>query len=255
VSEIVSLHIDGPVARLTLARTEKLNALTVPMLERLDAACARLERSDAVRVVLVGSSNPKAFCAGADIAEWGALSAQDMWRVWTRAGHRIFDRLAAVAQPTIALIHGMAFGGGLELALACDLRLSTPDARFGMPEVKVGAIQGWGGTKRLARLIGVGHAKQMIFRAMQIDAATALRWGLVEEIVEASDLHRRAQEIADEIAAGAPGAVRLAKQLIDLEAEGLSAETFAAGLAASFEDAREGVAAFKEKRLAHFKGL
>jgi len=153
------------------------------------------------------------------------------------------------------LIHGMAFGGGLELALACDLRLATPDARFGMPEVKVGAVQGWGGTKRLARLVGVGRAKQMIFRAMQIDATTALRWGLVEEVVDASELHRHAQEIAAEIAAGAPGAVRLAKQLIDLEVGGLSAETIAAGLAASFEDGREGVAAFNEKRPAQFKGL
>ena len=250
----VELRIDGPLARLTLARAEHLNALTAAMLTAIDGACARLEEADDVRVVLVDSANAKAFCAGADIGEWGALPAQDMWRRWTRAGHRVFERLATLPQPTIAQVHGIAFGGGLELALACDLRLATPEALFAMPEVQVGAIPGWGGTRRLARLIGASRTKQMIFRALRVDAATALAWGLVDEVVAAPELARRADAIAGEIAAGAPGAVRIAKQLIDGRAGGLDPETLAAGLAASLEDAREGIAAFKAKRPPRFSG-
>jgi enoyl-CoA hydratase/carnithine racemase len=175
-----------------------------------------------------------------------------MWRVWTRAGHRVLDRLAALPQPTIAAVHGVALGGGLELALACDLRVAASDSVFGMPETRVGAIPGWGGTERLTRLIGPGRTKYLVLRAARIDAATALGWGLVEEVVEPGSLARRAAEIAEEIASRAPGAVRLAKQLIDAGAGGLSAETLAAGLARSLDDGREGVAAFREKREPRF---
>jgi len=250
----VELQIDAPLARLTLARGAKRNALTADMLAAIDGACDRLEQADAVRVVLVDSTDARAFCSGADIGEWGALAAQDMWRRWTRAGHRVFDRLAALPQPTIAQVCGIAFGGGLELALACDLRLATPEAVFAMPEVQVGAIPGWGGTRRLTRLIGASRTKQMIFRALRVDAHTALGWGLVDEVVAAAELGRRAQAIALEIAAGAPGAVRIAKQLIDHGAGGLDPETLAAGLAASLDDAREGIAAFAGKRPPRFTG-
>jgi enoyl-CoA hydratase/carnithine racemase len=252
--ETVALRIEAPFARLTLARGAKRNALTAAMLAAIDAACERLEQADEVRVVRVDSSDPKAFCSGADIGEWGALPAQDMWRRWTRAGHRVFDRLAALPQPTIAEIRGIAFGGGLELALACDLRLATPDAVFAMPEVRVGAVPGWGGTRRLTRLIGAARTKQMVFRALRVDAATALAWGLVDEVVAADELAARTEAVAQEIAAGAPGAVRLAKQLIDRDAGGLDAETLAAGLAASLDDAREGIAAFAGKRPPRFRG-
>lgn len=252
MNDDVRLELDEPIARLVLARAEKLNALTMSMLEALDAACDRIERSRGTRVVMLSSDHPRAFCSGADIAEWGSLSAQDLWRVWTRTGHRVFDRFATLPQPTIAAVHGMALGGGLELALACDLRVATSDSLFGMPETRVGAIPGWGGTERLTRLIGPGRAKYLILRATRIDAATALHWGLVEEVVVPEALQQRATEIAEEIAARAPGAVRLAKQLIDAKAGGLSAETLAAGLAFSLEDGREGVAAFKEKRAPRF---
>jgi enoyl-CoA hydratase/carnithine racemase len=255
MNEHVQLQMDGPVARLVLARMDKLNALTLPMLEALDAACDRLERSRDVRAVILSSANAKAFCSGADIAEWGSLSAQDMWGVWTRVGHRIFDRLAALPQPTIAAVHGAALGGGLELALGCDLRIAASDSVFAMPEVRVGAIPGWGGTSRLARLVGPGRAKHMILRAAQIDAATALNWGLVEEVVAPDALGAHVFEVASEIAARAPGAVRLAKQLINGGSSGgVSPETLAAGLALSLEDGREGVAAFKEKRAPRFTG-
>ena len=161
MSELVRLAIDGPVAHLTLARMEKLNALTLAMLDALDAACGQLERSTQARAVILDSENPKAFCSGADIADWGALTPREMWRAWTRNGHRIFDRLATLPQPTIAAIHGIAFGGGLELALACDLRVAASTSTFALPEASVGAIPGWGGTRRLTRLVGAGRAKHL----------------------------------------------------------------------------------------------
>jgi len=250
----VALQIDAPFARLTLARGTKRNALTTAMVAAIDAACERLEEAGDVRVVRVDSTDAKAFCSGADIGEWGALPPQDMWRRWTRVGHRVFDRLAQLPQPTIAQIHGIAFGGGLELALACDLRIASTDATFAMPEVQVGAIPGWGGARRLVRLIGPARTKQMVFRALRVDAATALAWGLVDEVVAADALAARVDAIAQEIAAGAPGAVRIAKQLIDRDGGGLDGETIAAGLAASLDDAREGIAAFAGKRPPRFTG-
>ena len=252
MNDDVRLQVDGPIARLELARADKLNAMTLSMLDALDSACDRIERSRGIRAVIVSSAHPTAFCAGADIGEWSSLSPEEMWRVWTRTGHRVLDRLAMLPQPTIAALHGVALGGGLEVALACDLRIAASDCVLGMPEARVGAIPGWGGTDRLTRLLGPGRAKYLILRAGRVDAATALRWGLVEEVVEREELATRSAEIAREIASCAPAAVRLGKQLIDAGARGLSVETVAAGLALSLEDAREGVAAFREKRQPNF---
>jgi len=252
-ADALRVHVEGPIARITLARAEKLNAITLPMLEALDAACARLERMSEVRAVVLDSDNPKAFCAGADVGQWGALTPVQMWRSWTRSGHRIFNRLATLPQPTIAAVQGLAFGGGLELALACDLRVAASDSVFALPEATVGAIPGWGGTQRLTRLIGPGRAKHMVFRSARIDAATALAWGLVEEVVEAAALSARVHDIARDIARRAPEAVQLAKQLIDAEAGGLSAEAMAAGLALALPNGREGVESFKAKRTPDFR--
>lgn len=252
MSDHILLDSTGPVARLTIARPDKLNALTLSMIEALDEACATLERSPHVRVVIVDSENPKAFCSGADIKEWGELGAKGMWRTWTRLGHRIFDRLATLPQPTIAAVHGLTFGGGLELALACDMRVAADDSFFALPEASVGAIPGWGGTRRLTRLIGPGRAKCMVFRSMRINAETALNWGLVEDVVAPSELSPHVRAIADEIAQRSPDSVQLSKQLIDSEDGGLSAETIAAGLALALPNGREGADAFKSKRSPRF---
>jgi len=248
MSEHIHLDVSGAIGRLTLRRPDKLNALTLAMIDALDAACATLERSAHVRAVIVDSANEKAFCSGADIKEWGELGAKDMWRTWTRLGHRVFDRLATLPQPTIAAINGLALGGGLELALACDLRVATSDSGFALPEASVGAIPGWGGTRRLTRLIGPGRAKSLIFRASGIDAATAMAWGLVEEVVPRAELATRALAIAEEIAQRSPDSVQLSKQLIDGDAGGLSAETIAAGLALAMPNGQEGAEAFRTKR-------
>jgi enoyl-CoA hydratase/carnithine racemase len=257
MSEHLLLAIDGPVATITLDRAEKLNALTMAMLEALEEICARIDRDEAVRAVIVASASPKAFCAGADIVEWAPLGAQGMWSRWIRDGQRVFDRLARLRQPTIAAIGGIAFGGGLELALACDIRIAAEPARFGLPETTIGAVPGWAGTHRLPRVVGIGRAKHMILSGQPVDAATAAAWGLVTEVVAPERLAARALELARRIAENAPSAVQAAKQLADAAAgEGVATalESLAAGFAAGTEDAREGVAAFRERRAPKFTG-
>lgn len=253
----VTVAVDGAIATVTLDRPEKLNALTSDMLAGLEAACDALDRDDAVRAVIVASASPNAFCAGADILEWGRLGAIGMWQRWIRDGHRAFDRLARLRQPTIAAIGGVAYGGGLELALACDLRVASDAARFAFPEATVAAVPAWGGSQRLARVIGAGRAKQLILLGQPIDAATAAAWGLIAEVVAADRLQARALELARRIAENAPTAVQAAKQLVDAaagEALATTLEALAAGLAAGTADAREGMTAFRDKRKPKFTG-
>jgi enoyl-CoA hydratase len=257
MSANLNVEIDGAVATITLDRAEKLNALTMAMLEGLEAACATIDADESVRAVIVASASDRSFCAGADIVEWAPLGALGMWGRWIRDGHRAFDRLARLRQPTIAAIGGIAFGGGLELALACDLRIAAAGARFAFPEVTIGAVPGWAGSQRLPRVVGAGRAKQMILAGEPVDAATAATWGLVNEVVPADRLATRALELARRIAENAPSAVQASKQLVDAAAgEGVAAtlEALAAGLAAGTADAREGVAAFRAKRKPRFTG-
>jgi enoyl-CoA hydratase len=251
----LSLAIDGAIARIRLERVAKLNAFTRAMLAALDSACATLESNRDVRVVIVESASPKAFCAGADIDEWSRLGPRGMWGDWIRMGHRVFERLARLPQPTIASIGGLALGGGLELALACDVRLASSGARFGLPETRIGVIPGWAGSQRLARLVGVGRAKQLMFSGQPIDAATAAAWGLANEV--AADLPQRTIELARTIAENAPIAVQAAKQLADAsvgDATALALESFASGFTSSTGDLQEGLAAFHERRPPRFGG-
>jgi enoyl-CoA hydratase len=168
--------IQGAIARITLDRPEKLNALDPEMLSALEDCVTQAEQSRQVRVIVLAAAGEKAFCVGADILAWTALSPLEMWSVWIRRGHRIFDRLEHARQPVICAIQGFAYGGGLELALACDIRIVADSAQFAMPEVKLGTVPGWGGTDRLPRLIGSARAKQMIFTGEQIAADVAERW-------------------------------------------------------------------------------
>jgi enoyl-CoA hydratase/carnithine racemase len=257
MSEHLLVAVDGPIATITLDRAAKLNALTMAMLEALEEVCARIDRDDAVRAVIVASASARAFCAGADIVEWAPLGGQGMWSRWIRDGQRVFDRLARLRQPTIAAIDGIAFGGGLELALACDIRIAADTARFGLPETTIGAVPGWAGTQRLPRVVGVGRAKHLILTGQPIDAATAAAWGLATEVVAPERLAPRALELARRIAENAPSAVQAAKQLADAAAgEGIATalESLASGFAAGTEDAREGIAAFREKRAPRYTG-
>src|SRR5215469_3399474 len=166
----VLLQLEGMIGRIVLNRPEKLNALDLEMLSQLEAAADALESNAGVRLVVLDSAGDRAFCVGADIQAWTALSPLEMWSTWIRRGHQVFDRLAHLRQPVIALVRGFAFGGGLELALTADIRIATDQATFAMPEVKLATIPGWAGTSRLPQAIGRARAKQIIFSGARIDA-------------------------------------------------------------------------------------
>ncbi|MFM9107424.1 MAG: enoyl-CoA hydratase/isomerase family protein, partial [Chloroflexota bacterium] len=189
---------------------------------------------------------------GGDIKAWGALEPLRMGWDWVRDGSRVFDRLAALRVPTIAAINGYCFGGGLELALACDLRVAAADTDLAFPEAKVGIVPGWAGTRRLPDLIGPARAKQLIFTGARIPAPRAEAWGLVNETAPAPGVLARARELAAEIAANSPVAVAVAKVAIDGREDAL--EVLAGALARYTDDGREGVASFTEKRPPTFTG-
>ncbi|MGD9711345.1 MAG: enoyl-CoA hydratase/isomerase family protein [Thermomicrobiales bacterium] len=252
--ERIHLQVDVPLATVRIDRPEKLNAISPEMLDALRQAFRFLDQSNDVRVILLTASGTKAFSVGADINAWSTLTPIDMWRRWVRDGHAAMDQVASVRQPTIAVIDGLALGGGLELALACDMRICSDRSRFGSPEVRIATMPGWGGARRLPDLIGASRAKQMIFTGEQIDSSTALQWGLVNDVVSPEDLPERATVLAEAIAANAPIAVQLAKSVIDAKvANGPALEALGGAFAASTHDGTEGTAAFREKRPAVFK--
>jgi enoyl-CoA hydratase/carnithine racemase len=249
------LTIDGPVAELRLDNPAKLNALTVAMLEALDAHCAALERDPEVRAVVLSGTGERAFCAGADIAAWGGLAPFDFARHWVREGHRIFDRLARLSKPTVAALNGHAFGGGLELAAACDIRVMTPAATLALPEAGVGIVPGWSGTQRLARLMPGPVVREMALFGRRIPAERALALGFVAEIAE--DAAGAARAIAAKAAGLSPRAVEVAKYMIQAgvgEDRGALIETLGSGMIAASADRAEGVGAFAEKRKPEFPG-
>jgi len=254
--ETILLAFEGPLAILTLNRPEKLNALTPEMLEGIVRALDSVEERPECRALVVAASGERAFCVGADVKLWSALEPIEMWRNWTRRGQRVFDRLASLRQPSIAAIEGLALGGGLELAMACDLRVASTNAGFGMPEVSIATLPGWGGSHRLAGLVGIGRAKQMILTGERIDAETASAWGLVNEIVP--DARVRARELASRISQNAPVSVQIAKEILAAIPDGGSAcerlERLAGAVAAATADGREGIAALAERRQPHFDG-
>jgi len=256
MSDLVLLTVDGPVATVTLNRPEKRNAIAPAMLAAFDTILSEVEASDAIRVLVVTGAGDRAFCAGADITAWSELAPIDMWRRWIPAGQRVLDHLETLRQPTIAAINGFAFGGGLELALACDLRLATEHATFGAPEVGIATVPGWGATGRLTAIVGLARAKQLILTGQPIDAPTAATWGLVAEVVPAAAFADRTHALALQVAGQAPIAVQVAKQLIDGQRPrpAVALEALGGGLTAFTADAAEGRAAFRERRRPDFGG-
>ena len=248
----IVLATEDGVATLTLDRPTKLNAIGPEMVAELARLLAKIDGDRDIRAMIITGSGSRAFSVGADVNAWAALEPLDMWREWIREGHRVLERLATLRQPVIAAINGYAFGGGLELALAADIRIAAESATFALPETKIGTLPGWAGTKRLPEAIGVARAKQMIFSGSSIDAATAERWGLVNEVVALDALMDRCRSLASEIAANAPVPVQLAKAIIS--GDEAAPEAFAGALAAGTEDGWEGIAAFREKRSPRFTG-
>ncbi|HVW53774.1 MAG TPA: enoyl-CoA hydratase/isomerase family protein [Trinickia sp.] len=253
----IKLEANGSVAIVTLARPEKLNALTPAMLTRLEAIADELDASNEYRAVVLTGAGSKAFCVGADINEWSALAALDMWRAWVPRGHRVFARWATLRLPVIAAVGGHAFGGGLELAAAADLRVADPAAMFALPEAGIATCPGWSGSQRLVSIIGASKAKLLALTGTRIDARRAFEIGLADEISEPGGALAAAVELAQRSARLAPVSVQLTKQLINAaagEGTAVTLEAMAGALAATTADAREGMTSFREKRPAQFKG-
>ncbi|TRW98683.1 enoyl-CoA hydratase/isomerase family protein [Paracoccus sp. M683] len=251
----VHLTVDGGIATLRLDNPGKLNAFTPDMLAELAAHCDTLDRDDAVRAVLLTSEGERAFCAGADIKAWAGYAPAEFARIWVREGHRIFDRLARLSKPTIAVIQAHAFGGGLELASACDIRVMAPGATLALPESQVGIVPGWSGTQRLARLLPEPVLKEMALFGRRLSADRALACGFVAEI--ASDPLATASEIAAKLLTTSPRATEVAKYMIHAavgEDRDAMIEALGSGMIAASADKAEGVAAFAEKRKPVFPG-
>ncbi len=245
----------GRTALITLDRPEALNALSFSILEALGRLFDEVAASDA-RTLIVTGSGPKAFCAGADIKE---LRGRDLMaqKRGAELGQSVFAKLDALPQTSIALINGFAFGGGLELAMACTLRLALPKAKLGLPEIKLGLIPGYGGTQRLPRLVGEARAMEMILTGKTVTAQEAADWGLVSRLVEPDGMDE-ALALADELARYSQPVQGFARaavaRALDLPLnEGLKVEAELSTLAFRTADAEEGMAAFEEKREAKFQ--
>ena len=251
----VHLHVDGAIARIVLDNPAKLNALTVAMLDQLEAACATLERAPQVRAVVIAALGDRAFCAGADIAGWGALGPTDFARHWVREGHRILDRLARLSKPVIAAIQAPAMGGGLELAACADIRVMAPGATLALPEAQVGIVPGWGGNTRLLRLLPEAVVKEMALFGRPLSAERAQALGFVAEV--SADPLATAMAIAAQAARTSPRAQEVAKYQIHAAAgEDRAAliEALGGGMIGATGDRAEGVAAFTQKRKPEFRG-
>jgi enoyl-CoA hydratase len=254
----VRIEHDGGVALLTIDRPEALNALDASTLTDLRERLLSLRDDSATRAVVVTGAGERAFAAGADIKSMSELDP-DAAKAWGELGQNVAQLLEASPAPTIAAVNGFALGGGCELALACDIRYASASAKLGQPEINLGIIPGWGGTQRLARVCGLGVAKDLILTGRIVDAEEALRLGLVTAVFPAEELVERALETARLLAAKGPLALRAAKVALDHALQGdhvqnLGREADEFGALFASEDAKEGLTAFVEKREPRFAG-
>jgi enoyl-CoA hydratase len=253
---LIRVEREDAVAIVTIDRQEAMNALDVVTLTELRDHLRELADEDAARVVILTGAGEKAFVAGADIKYMSGLDV-DQAKQWGALGHETGRLLETMPKPTIAAINGFALGGGCELAVACDLRYAASSAKLGQPEVNLGIIPGWGGTQRLARLSGLGVAKELIFTGRLVDAEEALRIGLVNAVHD--PVLDKAREVGALLASKSPIALKLMKDLANRALGGdhvanLDAEGEMFGELFSSEDAKEGLAAFVEKRAPKFVG-
>ena len=249
---LIAIMDDGAVRTVTVNRPDKLNALDRATLEALDMAFSEAAADPAVRVVVLTGAGPKAFVAGADIAEMNGLSAVQ-GRDFSLLGQGLMRRIERMPKPVIGKINGFALGGGLELAMACHLRVAAETARVGQPEVNLGLIPGFGGSQRLLRLCGRAAALELCLLGAPITAARAAQLGIVTEVVPAAELDSRVQALATQLAAAAPLALRGILDAIHIGGEcplgeGLEYESAQFGLMFATEDMREGTSAFLARR-------
>jgi enoyl-CoA hydratase len=254
----IDVERERAVATVTVNRPDALNAIDLEHAEALHGHLEELAEDDDVRVVVLTGAGEKSFIAGADIKYMQGLGPLEARR-WGELGHACGHLLETMRKPTIASINGYALGGGLELALACDLRVASSTAKLGQPEIDLGILPGWGGSIRLARTTTLGFAKVMIFTGRPIDAAHALENYLVNAVFEPDELAEKTQELAQGLAAKSPIALAYAKEATNLALQGaheanLEVEARLFALAFASEDQKEGMAAFVEKREPKFTG-
>jgi len=250
-------HVEDDILTITINRPEKLNALNQEILSELSAIFAEVKANKAIKgIILTGEG--RAFCAGADIKRLAECNAQTGYE-FAEAGQSVFRQLETLGKPSLAAINGYAFGGGCELAIAATLRLASTEAQFGQPEVKLGVIPGYGGTQRLARLIGKGRALDLCLTGRFIDAETAKQWGLVSDVVTHETLLYEATRMMKGITILAPLAIKSIMEAIDYGytmslPDALHVEALHFATTCASQDKQEGVTAFLEKRAAQFNG-
>jgi enoyl-CoA hydratase len=248
---------ENGIQTITINRPDKLNALNKKIIEELNSALAAAEKDNSVKVVIITGSGQKAFVAGADISEFAHFSV-DQGKALSAEGHKkLFDFVENLSKPVIAAVNGFALGGGLELAMACHIRIASDNAKMGLPEVSLGVIPGYGGTQRLAQLVGRGKALEMIMTADMIDAADAYKWGLVNQVVKQEELLARCKEIAAKIttrsSTAIAGAIRAVNANYQDGVNGFEVEIQEFGKSFGTADLKEGTTAFLEKRKPNFK--
>ncbi|MBW6461392.1 MAG: enoyl-CoA hydratase/isomerase family protein [Bacteroidales bacterium] len=250
---------DKGIARIIINRLDKRNALNVETREEIRDVLEQIRKDKNIFVLIFRGSGDKSFVAGADVNVLKKFSPMGMFEYMNNLGQKLYNDIENFPIPTIALVNGFAFGGGCELALACDIRLASENAKFGMTEILLGFIPGGGATQKLPRLIGAGLAKELMFTGKVIDAREAERIGLVNRTVPLKDLDSEGLAIAEKICSLSPIAIRVCKEAINQAAQtslkaGLAYEVMAEALCFSTEDRSEGIQAFLDKRPAQFKG-
>lgn len=255
---VVYVESIGRTRIVTLNRPERMNALGQELVTELNRAFVELSADPDVSVVLLTGAGDRAFCAGADLREREGMTQEQAWAFLDQL-KETFLMVEACPVPTIAAINGFALGGGLELALCCDIRLAVSTAQIGLTEVRLGIIPGAGGTQRLPEVVGTARAREMIFSGRRLTASTALAWGLVSQVTEPGELLSISTELAAEIALGAPLALRAAKQAVagaalNRRREQLDYERQAYAPLLQTEDRLEALAAFRQKRAPQFTG-
>lgn len=254
-NELIKIDKKNGIGVVALNRHEAMNALNTGMLHELGDTVAELESDDRIKAVII--TGVKNFCAGADVKELKEKHPREA-EDFSRLGHNVFNRVEIMGKPVIAAVNGYALGAGCELALACDLRIAGEGAKFGMPEVNLGLIPGFGGTQRLTRLVGIGKAKEIILTGKIIDAKEAESIGLINSVVKDEELMDKAWEIAQVLAQKSPIAVKFAKNLINSNQEmkrRLDMEIISFSECFASEDHMEGINAFLEKRKPRFRGI